>query len=146
MKLRRRCYHRCCLIEGHDGQHRFEEDRIPTKGEIALDPEAEHTYAEREARQTARIAALRAMPRSGTQRRRVLALIRRKGAYGATDEEMQDILAMHHNSQTPRRKELEEGDWIIDSGRTRLTDSGSPAIVWVMSENGKRKLKELAAE
>lgn len=116
---------------------------MPTKGAIADDPGADHAYLEREARRTARLAALRAMPRSGTQRRKVLALIRRKGLYGATDEEMQEILGMHHNSQTPRRKELEEGDWIIDSGRTRQTLSDTPAIVWVLSENGTRKLKEL---
>lgn len=82
---------------------------------------------------TQRLAAIQAMPRTGTARRRVLDFIRVAGDAGATDEEIQQGLGMNPSTQRPRRVELVEGHWIKDSGRTRRTDSGMAAVVWVAS-------------
>lgn len=82
------------------------------------------------------------LPRSGTARYRVLTFIYNKRKRGATDEEMRNALGMRYSTQCARRLELVEGDWIEDSGRTRLTEAGNNATVWVMSSEGKRKLEE----
>lgn len=84
-------------------------------------------------------AAYAVYPRTGTQRRKVLNLIARAGERGLTDEEMQRSLRLPGNSERPRRLELEEGGWIVDSGRVRGTSaSGNPAIVWVLSAEAAR--------
>lgn len=91
-------------------------------------------------------AAVRSFPRSGIARRRVLDHIHRCGEHGAIDEEIQVALRMGHNTQTPRRRELVLGGWIVDSGRTRLTDStGSPSIVWVLTPSATRRLRDEVA-
>lgn len=77
---------------------------------------------------TSREAALHAMPRSGTQRLRVLEAI---VECPRTDDELQRDLRMSGNSERPRRVELVEGGWIEPSGETRRTLSGDEdAIVW----------------
>lgn len=83
-----------------------------------------------DAAETQRIAAVLAYPGSGTQRRRVLEAIARAGERGLTDEELQDALGMNPSTERPRRVELVEGEWIIDSGRRRRTRSGRLAVVW----------------
>lgn len=52
---------------------------------------------------------------------------------GATDEEMQFELNMAANTQRPRRRELQLMGRIVDSGKTRRTQSGREAVVWRMS-------------
>ena len=64
-----------------------------------------------------------------TLRQRVFAFIVRHG--GATDEEMQNTLGMRANTQRPRRRELVQQGMVRDSGKTRKTQSGREAIVWV---------------
>ena len=81
----------------------------------------------REHPDTAQQAATRIMPRTGTQRQRVLAAIR---VLAQTDEELQTRLTMNPSSQRPRRVELVEQRWIEDSGVRRKTSSGADAIVW----------------
>src|SRR5262245_58624181 len=85
---------------------------------------------------TQRLAALRACPRTGTQRRRVLDFIALKGEYGATDEEIQMALRMSGDTQRPRRVELVDGGWVEVSTLTRPTLSENAAAVWTMSEHG----------
>jgi hypothetical protein len=71
------------------------------------------------------------LPRTGTQRARVLDAIRNAGRDGLTDEEVKDVLRLGGNSTRPRRKELEEGGLIVDSDKRRETSTGRAAIVWV---------------
>ncbi len=52
--------------------------------------------------------------------------------YGATDEEMQDVMVMNPSTQRPRRIELVEMSLVRDSERVRKTKSGRNAIVWVV--------------
>ena len=65
-------------------------------------------------------------------RTRVYAFIRERGARGATDYETQQATGIGPQTQTPARLELERGGIVQDSGKTRKTPSGRPAIVWVV--------------
>lgn len=73
-------------------------------------------------------AAISVMPRTGTQRRKVLDHIDRCGYEGATDAELQAALDLSGNSERPRRIELVDAGLIVDSGRRRAGH-----IVWVLS-------------
>jgi hypothetical protein len=84
---------------------------------------------------TSRAAAEAIKPRVGPMHAKILGLLgTADGRYcGATDEEMQRVLAMFANTQRPRRRELQLWGYITDSGRTRLTKSGRAAVVWVLA-------------
>lgn len=88
----------------------------------------------RDAPDTARKAALAVTPRTGTQRHAVLASILQAHRDGATDEELQTALAMNPSTQRPRRVELVEGGFVVDSGKRRPSRSGNASIVWVATE------------
>lgn len=79
---------------------------------------------------TQREAAILAYPASGTQRYRVLQTVIASDN-GLTDEEMQFALGMNPSTQRPRRVELVDGGFIIDSHQRRKTRSGRTAIVWI---------------
>lgn len=96
-----------------------------------------HTIAGKTA--TSREAALRALPRSGSQRARILDLFLAVNKTGWIDEEIEQWLGIGANSERPRRKELQEGGWIEDSGRRRQTRSGAMAIVWVATPKALRE-------
>lgn len=81
---------------------------------------------------TSHYAAERILPKTGTQRSRVLEAIRRQG--GLTDEEIADRLGMNPSSVRPRRQELQKAGWVEDSGDRRPTASGAQAIVWTVVE------------
>jgi hypothetical protein len=83
---------------------------------------------------TSKAAAFNAQPKSGTKRAILLDFIQRQRHLGATDEEMQSSLPMNPNTQRPRRVELVQGLWVVDSGRTRKTMGGDEAVVWVATE------------
>ena len=57
-----------------------------------------------------------------------------RGEAGATDEEIQEGLAISPNTQRPRRVELQRSGAVTDSGKRRPTRSGRKAIVWVAKE------------
>lgn len=76
---------------------------------------------------TSYAAARRVEPRTGTQRAKVLDLIRRRGDFGATDRELQLTLHLPGNSERPRRVELTQAGWLRDSGERR-----EGHIVWVV--------------
>lgn len=84
-----------------------------------------------DAAETQRTAAVAAYPTTGTWRRKVLDAITDSGNYGMTDEEIQDLLRMNPSTQRPRRVELVEGGWIVDSQRRRRTRARRDAVVWV---------------
>lgn len=85
---------------------------------------------------TQREAAIAVYPRTGTDRRRVLDWIATQGARGATDEEIVEALRMPANTERPRRNELLNDGWIVDSGERRRTSTGTDAAAWVLSERG----------
>jgi hypothetical protein len=91
---------------------------------------------------TSKAAALSAEPMAGTKRAILLGFLRGRGAAGATDEEMQTTVPMNPNTQRPRRVELVQGTFVVDSGRTRKTAGGDEAVVWVACEFSKATFNE----
>lgn len=91
---------------------------------------------------TSRAAAAGALPRSGTQRRKVLDAIA-VSPDGMTDDEVMEATHVHPNSVRPRRGELVTEGWVVDSGRRRDTDAGNAAAVWVLTDAGRRQLDAL---
>jgi hypothetical protein len=86
-------------------------------------------------------AALRALPSSGSKRGVLLAMfqsIHRVNGGGYTDDELARYTTWGLNTIRPRRLELVEAGWVRDSGETRPTQGGSPAIVWVFVPEGGR--------
>lgn len=77
-------------------------------------------------------AAAKMFPRAGTDARRVLDFIVSRGGVGATDDEIEIMLEMIHQTASARRRGLVLTDWIKDSGEKRKTRSGSKAIVWIV--------------
>ena len=82
-------------------------------------------------RPTSLEAAMFAQTFAGKAREQVFLHILKSGEKGATDDEIQQALEMKHQTETPRRIELEELRLIEDSGIVRVTRSGARAIVWV---------------
>lgn len=96
-------------------------------------PDTPDTTTGRRHPETSHYAADRMLPRSGTQRARVLDSIRYHtewGDGGLTDEEIGVELGMNPSSVRPRRQELQKMGWVEDSGDRRETESGMRAIVW----------------
>lgn len=101
--------------------------RMNTRGQInreAYDPEA--------------IAIYEAMPRVGSQRFRVLEAIA-LSPDGLTHAEIREVLDLNPNSVRPRRQELELGGWIYAAEATRISPSGQPSVVWVLTDKGRRE-------
>ncbi len=98
--------------------------------DLRPDPEHLGTTTGKKHPETSHQAAMRAHLRSGTQRKTVLNLLKNAHPDGYIDEQMVQILGMNPNSQRPRRVELVEDGWIIDSGLRRLTSYNEEAIVW----------------
>jgi hypothetical protein len=94
------------------------------------DPDRPKTTTGRDHPATSTEAARRTLPRSGTQRRRVLDALREVHPRGLTDEDLQARLGMAANTERPRRVELVRDGWAEDSGDRRDTAGGSPSIVW----------------
>jgi hypothetical protein len=80
---------------------------------------------------TSREAAVLIAPHSATLRARVLTIIRNCGDQGATDDEIEVVTGLRHQTASARRRELVLGNFIKDSGRTRPTRSNRQATVWV---------------
>lgn len=64
--------------------------------------------------------------------RQVLDYIERQGVLGATDDEIETVLGLSHQSVSARRYDLADAGWIRPSGQTRKTRSGGQAKVWVV--------------
>jgi len=82
---------------------------------------------------TSRDAAESCRESAETMRSKVLAFIRLLGAFGATDEGICTALGMNPSTARPRRVELVERGLVMSSGRTRETQSGRRATVWIAS-------------
>jgi hypothetical protein len=100
---------------------------------------------QRAAQRTSAAAAAAVEPRTGTQRRAVLDAVgqvaRDPRLVGLTDVELGAATGLRPNSLRPRRKELIDGGWLEDSGRTR-THHGNEHIVWVLSDKARQLLSE----
>lgn len=82
---------------------------------------------------TSRRAANRVLPKTGTQRARVLGLLHaclRNGETGATDDQIEGWLSIPHQSASATRNGLVRDGWVRNSGLTRPNRYGNDAIVW----------------
>jgi hypothetical protein len=85
----------------------------------------------RDATGISREASESMIPTAGSLRFQVLSYIRGRGLHGATDNEIEHALGLRHQTASARRRELVLTEFVVDSGRRRLTDSRRRAIVWV---------------
>jgi predicted ArsR family transcriptional regulator len=79
---------------------------------------------------TSELASRRAEPFKERNRNKVLFHLDKHGP--STDEAIQESLSMSGNSQRPARRELVKMGLVTDSGMTRPTRAGNPAIVWML--------------
>jgi predicted transcriptional regulator len=75
-------------------------------------------------------------PVAKTYREQVYNFITERGAYGATDEEIQKGLNLDPNTERPRRIELVKSGHVVEAGVTRKTTSGRQAAVWTTDHLG----------
>jgi len=80
------------------------------------------------AKPTSVIAALQALPKSGSKRRRVYDYLKQTG--GATDEEIERALGISGNTVRPTRGSLVKDKFVYATELERPTISGNMAIVW----------------
>lgn len=112
----------------------------PLFGATLSDPSA-NTEGLSHGRRTEDAAKWRAFPHSGRGRYRVLAAI--AGTVdGMTDQELEECLLMDRPTPGNRRSELVAGGWVRDSGRTRPTRAKNPAVVWVLTAEGRQAWRE----
>lgn len=88
-------------------------------------PAQRHSY-------TSRGAADHIAGKAGTLRARLYDWLAARGEQGATDEEAALALGMGGSTARPRRIELQRRGLVRDSGRTRPTQAGLQAVVWVV--------------
>lgn len=80
---------------------------------------------------TSRAAAEAVAPRATSYREQVFRAIQAAGENGLTDEEGVNVTGIGSSTWRPRRYELADAGRIRDSKRTRRTNSGCWAVVWV---------------
>jgi hypothetical protein len=79
------------------------------------------------------MAALNALPKTGTKRRITYDLIKESGTYGLCDHELEFKTGWLHQSASAARNTLMNDGFIKDSGLRRKTPAGNDAIVWIIS-------------
>lgn len=94
--------------------------RIPYRGE------APHNESP-----TSREAAVKIEPKKGSLQHDVWRFIRLRNGHGATAQEVERGLDLSGNTVRPRLRELEEMQLIRKTDRTRETESGRAAVVYV---------------
>lgn len=97
---------------------------FPAPAARASDPVTSHEAAQRVARTAA------------TDRALVLR-IHQQWTSGLTDFELADLAGRQQTSLGKRRGELRDAGLIRDSGHKRPAPSGSPAVVWVITDAGR---------
>lgn len=128
------------MIEIFDAAHelRYEIDHLSDPG---VDGEG---LSGRSDSATQKAGATAVFPRSGTQRLAVLEEIHQAGQTGITDELLCAALDMNYSRVGPRRRELVEGGWVKDSGRTRDGSSGTEVTLWVLTDKAREHFANVA--
>ncbi len=83
---------------------------------------------------TSKAAAKAIEPHINEQHRLLLGYYRFYGRDGVTDQEMSEATKLDGSTVRPRRIELVDKGFVIDSGRTRATKTGRQATVYVAKE------------
>jgi hypothetical protein len=95
-------------------------ERLVQRNTVTISPSAKPTSA---------AAALRALPRTGTYRKRIYDYLIECG--GATDEEIEHALGISGNTVRPTRGSLVKDRLVVETDVERPTHSGNMAIVWM---------------
>jgi hypothetical protein len=82
------------------------------------------------AQRTSVAAALSALPRTGTIRRKVYEYFLDRGLRGATDQEVEIALQLSGNTLRPTRGSLVKDGYLIETGTTRKNYNQQDCIVW----------------
>jgi len=64
-------------------------------------------------------------------RQRIMQVIKDSGLHGATDDEIEQITGLRHQTASAARRSLSKVGHVVDSGERRKTSSGRNAIVWI---------------
>jgi hypothetical protein len=96
----------------------------------------------RNPQRTERAAAARREPGWDTQCGLLLRAVVERGGDGYTQNEMETIPGIRTNAHRTRKNELVRDGLVMNSERTRLTDTGSEAIVWIATLKGHRWYEE----
>lgn len=106
---------------------------LPIEGQQSIAPVERNTApVGRHHPVTAKAAAARALPSTGTKRRLIYDLIAEKD--GLCDWELEHAFGWKHESASAARRSLVRDGWLIDSGRTRkVPDTGNAAIIWIIN-------------
>lgn len=83
---------------------------------------------------TSQAAAEKFLGKSGGWRRQLYWHLQDCGFDGATDQELQQHFNKSGDTIRPTRVSLVRDGLIIDSGRTRINESGNQCIIWIVSE------------
>jgi len=83
-----------------------------------------------------KLAALRFLPKSGTKRRLVMDVIASEYPYGLSDEQIHRRVGGDIRSINARRKELEEGGWVVKGDSIVSKKTGHTVATWKLSETG----------
>jgi Fic family protein len=81
------------------------------------------------ARDTSRSAAEKALPRSGTRRKEIFDLIAER-EFGLTDDEIEVLTGLTHQTASATRNSLMRDGLIVASGGARTNRRGNASIVW----------------
>lgn len=132
----------CASCRARRWEHKLWGDGQEGPPAAASDPlTAPHAYTGAEARPTSQAAAEGVLVRSGTQRHHLLRNLALRGDAGATDDELAGLARLDLNSVRPRRLELVEAGYVMDSGDTRDSARGNPAVVWLPTLEGLAALE-----
>ena len=97
----------------------YREDIAIDRNTVIISPSAKPTSV---------LAALNALPKSGSKRRRIYEYLKQCG--GATDEEIERALGISGNTVRPTRGSLVKDKFVYATVIQRQTISGNWAIVW----------------
>src|SRR3989344_3615049 len=85
-------------------------------------------------------AAVSILPDLGRLEERVYGYIDTSLDHGRTDDELEVLAGLSHQTTSARRRTLVLKGLVQDSGRRRATRSGRKATVWVKSEGPQQEL------
>ena len=97
-------------------------------------------FVRRDAEPTSEAAAIRALRRADSDKRRVAYAVLATGEVGRTCDELEVELGLAHQSASARVRDLRGEGVLEDSGRRRPTRTGTPAIVLVVTAEARRLL------
>lgn len=101
------------------------------------DPERPGALVRADPHDTEVNAAVRSRVGNGTWRRKTLDAIHAAGADGMIDYDIATRIGYIEPRVASRRGELVTDGWVEDSGMRRKTGTGSEAIVWVLTAQGR---------